>query len=130
MPLPFLAWGAIVAVTGAVGAVATSEECNRCGDTFWSSDCNYYCDSCCRKRRNEAKEKAAKETAREKEKEEHNRRVREKIERYRHKRTSSLDIKYNECNILKNSISELKIKSSELAQLRKELEVMKDEILA
>lgn len=140
MPLPFLAWGAIVAVTGAVGAVATSEECSRCGDTFWSSDCSYYCDDCCRKRRNEARA----ETAREEEKEEHNERVLEKIESYQERRISSIEDRYNvvldiekanirilfESNSFKDSILKLETKASELSQLRKELEEMKNEELS
>jgi len=141
MPLPFLAWGAIAAVTT---AVATSEECNRCGDTFWSSDCSYYCDDCCRNRRNEARAESARKEAREKEKEEHNEKVMREIENYQDERITYIEDKYNtvcdyniskviilfENSNFKNSIIKLENKSSELAQLRKELEVMKYEDLS
>lgn len=55
MPIPFIIAGLVAAGT----AIATSKTCDRCDDTFWSSDCNSYCQDCCderkRKRRKEEK---------------------------------------------------------------------------
>lgn len=135
MPIPFLIAGAIAAAVGT--AVATSEECNRCGDTFWSSDCNYYCDDCCSDRRNEARAEAARNTEREK----NNEIVMEKIEGYQARMVSNIEDKYHvelgiekanikilfESNNFKDSILELETKASELNQLRKEIEGMKNE---
>lgn len=68
MPIPFIIAGVIAAGT----AVATSKTCRRCDDTFWSSDCSSYCQSCCdaraRERRIE-KEKLRLQQEREREKE-------------------------------------------------------------
>lgn len=56
MPIPFIIAGVVAAGT----AIATSKSCRRCDDTFWSSDCSSYCQSCCdargRERRREEEE--------------------------------------------------------------------------
>jgi len=80
MPLPFIIAGVVAAGT----AIATSKNCNRCDDRFWSSDCNNYCQSCCderaRERRREKEQlKLEQKRQRKKEKE----RAREEAEKAR-----------------------------------------------
>jgi len=148
MPLPFIIGGVVAAAT----AYATSETCNRCGDTFWRSECSYYCDYCCTKRENEKREEREKEAKQKEFNKKENRKILNDIESYKEKSKIELKQKYkvligfnseansantfgnvkkikviSKNNTLEKNIEKLENETTEILALIQELEAKKNE---